>query len=326
MDTLNQYALSQVLGSTIKPIRAPRFGNFGLLETSAAALQAQYTTPTRRTSEHLTYAEDEVIVRAFEEVRAGAAPDAIMWDTDLSSRFYHQCKALGVLAPAAVLGKRLINVRKNQSRYKKRGIVISPTTKIEPHPSALPQYAHVIEFALVRLRFRYGASIDEILLDPALASQFEEYAHEIAPEATSQELRLGALYLRKTRFLNKQEKAAIASLKSSVLDDDFTSPTRLSEVAKIAPPDAPGLIEVRDARRFLYISRNESLSAAVRSFESGKAFSIMANNFWTPQLDEITLQYIPGDEFYGVTASRWEKQLIYEREPVFNWPMRKDAA
>ena len=326
MDIVNQYALSQALGSQVRPIRATRFGNFGLLETTATALQARHTIPQRSKAEHLSYAEDEVIVRAFEAVRGGAAPDAILWDTDLSSRFYQQCQALGVLAPPVVLGKRLINVRKNQARYKKRGIVISPTTKSEPHTSALPQFAHVIEFALVRLRFRFGASIDEILLDPELAKQFERHAHDIAPEATSQELRLGALYLRKTRFLNKQEKAALASLNSSELDEDFTSPTKLSEVAKLAPPDAPGLIEVRDEKRFLYISRNESLLSAIRSFESGKAFSIMANNFWTPQLDHITLQYVAGDEFHGETASKWEKRLIYEREPVFNWPMHKDAA
>ena len=66
--------------------------------------------------------------------------------------------------------RRLLNVRKNSPRYRKHGIEISPTTKKEIHPSIVPEYAHVIEFALVKLRYRYGSSIDDILMDESLGT------------------------------------------------------------------------------------------------------------------------------------------------------------
>ena len=64
---------------------------------------------------------------------------------------------------------------------------------------------HVIEFALVRLRYRYGASIDDILLDPDLGEKFEQLASELAPGLRDVDLRLGALYIRKTRHFEKKD-------------------------------------------------------------------------------------------------------------------------
>lgn len=94
-------------------------------------------------------------------------------------------------APGSYFMRRLINTRKNSPRYRAHGIEIRPATKKELHPSIVPDYAHVIEFALVKLRYRYGSSIDDILMDCLLGQKFEDLAHRIAPALTSQDLRLG---------------------------------------------------------------------------------------------------------------------------------------
>jgi hypothetical protein len=326
MAELNQYVISKALGSTMKPVKRGRFGGFGLLQTVAEALRArEATTEGSSTSGEATkfsYPEDAVVVRAFEDVRQGAATDALLWNRELAEAFYRRCNELGLKAPDALLGRRLITVRKNSPRYKKHGISIAPATKNEPHVSIVPQYAHVIEFVLVKLRYRYGASIDDILLDRSLGEIFETQAGSLATGVSSMDLRLGALYIRKTRNFNKKDLPKIKSLEVGAIDRALTDPISLAKVKPEKIPEAPGLLEVIEKDRYLYISRNECLRPAVEQFRTGKAFDLVANGFWTPDLKNITVQVVAGSKVEGVGIGLWERRLIHDREPVFNWPIQ----
>ena len=179
---------------------------------------------------HFSYNEDRLVVQAFEDVRQGAATDAILWDRSLARAFAQRCRQLGLEASDAFLNRRLINIRKNIRRYEQHGITIAPATKSETHPSIVPQYAHVIEFALVRLRYRYGASIDDILLDPDLGEKFEHLASELAPGLRDVDLRLGALYIRKTRHFEKKDLAKIEGLDLEVVEKAWSKPVSLAAV------------------------------------------------------------------------------------------------
>ena len=327
-EQLNQYALSKMLGSKMKPVKdQPQFGNFGLIETTAEALKATRTETQQSDRSHgFNYQRDAVLVKAFESVRDGASPDSLLWDRKLARKFVKECRQLGIHAPEKILKRRLINVRKNSPRYKDHGIVLSPTTKKDPHPSIVPQCAHVIEFALVRLRYRYGSSIDDILLDPALADAYEEMCTEIAPQLSSIDVRLAALYIRKSRFLPKREKAAIESLDLDLFDRACSEPHDLESFNPSVVPSEPGIVEVRERERFLYISRNENLESAVGEFLTGRAFQIVTSGFWQPDRNVITIQFASGKSVAGTGITNWERRLIYDREPIFNWPLRHTTA
>jgi hypothetical protein len=327
MAELNQYSISKALGSTMKPVKRGRFGGFGLLESVAEALKAREATTGASSASgetaRLSYAEDAVVVRAFEDVRNGAATDALLWNRVLADAFYGRCKQLGLNAPDALLGRRLITVRKNIRRYEKHGICILPATKIEPHVSIVPQYAHIIEFVLVKLRYRYGASIDDILLDRKLGDIFETQAGKLAAGVSSIDLRLGALYIRKTRNFSKKDSPKISSLDVSAIDRALTEPISLAKVKSENIPEASGLLEVREKDRYLYISRNENLRPAVEQFRTGAAFDVVANGFWTPHLEEIAVQVVAASKVEGIGIGLWERRLIHDREPVFNWPIQR---
>jgi hypothetical protein len=323
---INYYAISKTLRGKIKKVKQARFGNFPLLETTGEVLRSQSSFGRAVDAPDFSYDQDKVVVRAFEDVRQGAAPDAILWDKGLAQAFFHRCRGLGLVAPDAYLGRRLINVRKNSPRYKKHGIEIASTTKSEPHPSIVPQYAHVIEFALVRLRYRYGASIDDILLDPELGGRFEELTSQIVSEIGSQELRLGALYIRKTRYLQKSAIEAIKGLNTHVVEEALGAPVALAHVRPEVIPPSPGLIEIKEPGRYLYISRNGDLRSAVSQIRTGRGFEIVSNGFWKPDPEVITLQVATGERIGGVGIGVWERRLIHDYEPVFNWPMQKTAA
>lgn len=323
MDKLNQYAISKALGSKMTPIKHGRFGNFGLLETTVEALRTQ--TAGHNQTEHFSYDDDRLVAQAFEYVREGASTDAILWDRALAEAFVKRCRHLALEAPAAFLIRRLINIRKNKRRYAQHGITIAPATKSEAHPSIVPQYAHVIEFALVRLRYRYGASIDDILLDPALGEKFEHLASEIAPDLRPQDLRLGALYVRKTRHFEKKTLAKMQALDMAVVENAWSNPVGLAAIDPLEVPATPGLLELRDADRYLYISRNENLRPAVQQLRTGKALDLVANGFWTPCLKRIKLQFATGNRIGGIGIGVWERRLIRDHEPLFNWPVQNAA-
>ncbi len=326
MDKLNQYAISKILGSKMIPVKRARFGNFGLLETTAEALRAQQASSLSREPTHFSYKQDRLVVQAFEDVRQGAGTDAILWDRSLARAFAQRCRDLGLEASDAFLNRRLIAIRKSLRRYQKHGISIAPATKTETHPSIVPQYAHVIEFALVRLRYRYGASIDDILLDPDLGDKFEHLASELAPGLREVDLRLGALYIRKTRYFEKKELAKIEGLDVKVVEKAWSKPVSLAVVNPANVPSSPGLIELKEGGRYLYISRNEDIRPAAEQMRTGKAFELVANGFWTPRLDEISFQFATGGKVGGIGIGVWEKRLIRDREPIFNWPIQQHAA
>ncbi len=326
MDKLNQFAISKILGSKMIPVKPVRFGNFGLLETTAEALRAKQASSPAKEPTHFSYNQDRLVVQAFEDVRQGAATDAILWDRSLARAFAQRCRQLGLNAPDAFLNRRLIAIRKGPKRYQKHGITIAPATKKETHPSIVPQYAHVIEFALVRLRYRYGASIDDILLDPDLGDKFEHLASELAPRLRDVDLRLGALYIRKTRYFEKADFAKIKPRDLETLEKAWSKPVSLAAVNPATLPSSPGLIEVKEGARYLYISRNDDIRPAADQLRTGKAFDLVANGFWTPKLDEITLQFTAGARVAGIGVGVWERRLIYDREPIFNWPIHKQAA
>ena len=52
----------------------------------------------------------------------------------------------------------------------------------------------------------------------------------------------------------------------------------------------------------------------------------MTGSFWKPKLKTITLAFAPGQRVAGASIQAWERKLIHDRNPVFNWPMGQAAA
>src|SRR5207302_240005 len=139
---------------------------------------------------------------------------------------------------------------------------------------------------------------------------FETQAASLAAGVSSVDLRLGALYIRKTRNFNKKDLPRIASLDVRAIDRALTEPTSLARVKPEEIPEAPGLLEVREKDRYLYISRNDNLRPAVEQFRTGAAFDLVANGFWTPHLENIAVQVVAGSKVEGIGIGLWERRLI----------------
>jgi hypothetical protein len=245
----------------------------------------------------------------------------VLLDGSLASKFHSEARKLGAHASAADLNRRLQNIRKNPARYKKFGMLIPEATKIVPHPSIVPQYAHVIEFALARLRSRYGVTIDDVLIDPVLTAEYELMVRSVASALSSLDIRLAALYIRKTRFIKKSEESIIDSLNVDRIERDLADIGTANSIKSKDIPSGKGLIEILEDDRHLYISRNENLQASVEQIIDSKSLRFMSNDFWQPKLDHLQLRIYSGDRYLNIPVSQWQLKLIRERKPVFNWPI-----
>ncbi len=326
MGDLNQFAISKVLGSKIKRVESVGFGGFSELSTTEEIQKALRGERQSVQVPEFDYEQDAIVVQAFEDTREGAPTDELLWNKELARSLAEKCRQLGLDAPHSNLIRRLINVRKNSPRYRKHGIVISPTTKKVVHPSIVGEFAHVIEFALMKLRYRYGSSIDDILMDESLGDSFEELAHQIAPSTSSRDLRLGALYIRKNRVFDKDDREKLNALDIARLEGAWRGAVSLSKVKLDDVPVSPGLIELKEDDHYLYISHNENIKSAVSQFGTGDAFRLMASSFWKPKLETITLCFAAGRKVAGVSIETWERKLVHDLNPIFNWPMPQNAA
>lgn len=320
--SLNYYAINKVLGGKMVLGRRVRFGAFGQMSVRA---EAERHRPRPEPRVQLSLEDERSLVEAFEDVRGGRAPDRLLWDVELANRFHRKARSLGVHAPGKILTRRIINIRKNSTRYRKLGIEIQPSTVKEPHASIVSRYAHAVEFALVRLRYRYGASIDDVLMDPALGVEYIELASEMAKGLTEEQLRLGALYIRKSRFMARKDQTLFEDLNVQEIEPALQPIGSFAEAEVDAVPESIGLIEVAEPKRTLYIARNTDLRAAVGELVKSSTLASMANRFWHPNPQLLTLRILPGESFENVTLRYWQLKLIAEREPVFNWPVHKAA-
>lgn len=311
---LNHYLINQTVGGKMVPSRGRfRFGRFHLPGVVGEMLKHR---PRPNAKVVFDVDADRKVYEAFLKVADGASAETVLLDQALVSKFHAAARKLGFHASAADLNRRLLNIRKNPARYKKHGLILPDSTNIVPHPSVVPQYAHVIEFSLARLRSRYGVTIDDILIDPELAREYEEMARTAAPDLSSFDLRLAALYIRKTRYIAKQNEELIDSLDTTAIEPAFVPVTPALELKP-----QPGLIELLENQQYLYISRNENLRAAIDQITSESSLSFMANEFWRPRKEALTIRVYAGEKFLKVPVSQWQLKLISEKRPVFNWPV-----
>jgi hypothetical protein len=318
MPDLNQYVLSRVLGSTMKPIKAPTFGSFGVLETIAEAGSVRYlATPSKK---KFTLPQERLIAKSFEAVREGRPPDALLWDRALAAAFHQDCQRRGLDFSQEDLVRHLLCIRKNPRKFAQHGIVLAPTSQRDPIAGVMLEYVPAVEFALVRLRYLYGVSIDEILIQQSLGKEFERAAKAAAPHVSSTALRQTALALRKRRFIPQSSRAALARMDVGDLHGKWTAFRPLTALDPSDVPEATGLIELREASRDLYISRNDNLRRVLAFLTGSHPFQIMTTSFWQPDLSTIEARFIP-DQRLRDAVDPWELKLLAMRRPVFNWPI-----
>src|SRR5688500_13015878 len=125
MSELNQFAISRVLGSTMKHLKRPAFGPRGVLHAQNQILANRFVR-----GEQITFAPqvDKLIIRAFEETRNGWPLERLLSDSARTARMLRRARQLGVEAEDHAILLRLFRFRKSpQGKFK-----LARSTSVEP--------------------------------------------------------------------------------------------------------------------------------------------------------------------------------------------------
>ena len=132
---------------------------------------------------------------AFEAVSNGLSPDRVVCDPDLNAAFLAECHRLGLLAEARDLNRSLLNLRK-------RGELSGRAPSRRSNLGDDGEWRFASEMAARYLERRDEISLDNVICDPEIASEFDKLAAQIAPGFTPLQYRWSASgYARRASFV-----------------------------------------------------------------------------------------------------------------------------
>jgi hypothetical protein len=111
------------------------------------------------------------------------------------------------------------------------------------------------EIAVRRMQDDRNVTFDQVLIDPVLLKQYDEYAREIDPYSGEYQLRKAALRLRKSRQLTPELVLRVTDWKRDVLTMSVDEAKKKID----SLPKRPGVYIFRDSTGFLYIGQSNNL-------------------------------------------------------------------
>ncbi len=133
------------------------------------------------------------IVEAFMAAHDGYSADRVIADPGLNDRFLENCRILSIPGEPRDWNHLLLNIRKGGGLS-----AVDTSRRTVETREAMEEYMFASEMAWRKLsKNNANPSLDDILADPDLASQFDSIASGIAPGFNSFQYRWAALSLRK---------------------------------------------------------------------------------------------------------------------------------
>ncbi len=262
---------------------------------------------------------DRLIARAFAETRKGLSIDRVLADPALGAKFIRRCHQLDVKAPDAAIALRLFQFRKSSGK-----VVRIPRSTVREPRRDFSSYLFAAEMASAQIRYRFGASVDDILAYPDIGGEFDRLAAQLQPGFSALDYRLAALHVRKSRYCKAEEAPLFETINTAHAENtrrDYGSLDRL-DLRELDQGGILGLVEDARQSRFLYITQARSVSQAALPFTKKETFEALANSFWSPSLSSIHLVvYGINDRYENAPQSLWAKKLIHDKTPIFNWPI-----
>lgn len=305
MPKLNHYDISSILNSEI--VGPVEFGHgqinsLGDVQKYFDLADVSHAPAALHASEHVPVLKVRDAFLAVRNVRGDlGSPDLYIADPDRNKLFLDKCRELGIQASDYAINKRLMYARKNGHL---RGLnSVKTVVNYE-------DYAFASEFAATELKYKTGASIDEVLCDPGLASQFDAIAGKLAPGYTPFRYRWAILSIRKA--------GRHAEWKPDYAMPDLVGPFKLMADPLEALPEEGGIYLLSEREKPLYVRSTANIRHGVELHRKPQMFSAVTDIFWRPQIDDFNVRFA----VLGATKlfKPVERKLIEEKRPVFNVP------
>ena len=250
-------------------------------------------------------ADREVASAAFMSVRDDeASADVWIADPDRNARYLAACRTRRAESSPYVLNKALMNLPRDGELAGLAGM---------DSPIDATDLDFAVQFAATKLRYLLGASVDDLLCDPALAAEFDRRASEIMPGRTPHQLRRALLRFRNRRVAPDGTVKAL-ELEHAVPFID----------AKAAPlPRERGVLLLRQAGHPWFAQGTDDLQRSWVVLRMPRVVeSIVGCLFRPSDRDSLTLAFQPLPatlDFEQVLGHA--RRIAADSKPIFNVPV-----
>ncbi len=174
------------------------------------------------------------------------------------------------------------------------------------------------EIAARRMQDERNVTFDQVLIDPVLLKQYDEYAQAIDHQSEVYALRKAALRLRKSRQLKPELVLRVTDWKR----DFLTMSVEEARNRIVSLPKRPGIYIFRDATGFLYIGQSNNLRERLTKHLEGSDRQSLADYLSKNASGKLTLEMhvfregSPAEQ--TVVREAYESELIRSRKPRLN--------
>lgn len=260
-----------------------------------------------------------VVTEAFKAVSDGWSSDEVILQKELNASFIAHCVA--ALKKAKTDSSDKPNVTENDlnrtlMNLRKAGKLKSKTTKRKT--TDLSSVRHVAEITTRSMLDKHQCSIDRMMCDPEIRSEFDEAAKAIDKSIDCYAVRKAAFQLRKARRLKPELITRIAdwgrTVKTLSVKEILDDETVLNE--------HPGIYIFRDSTGYLYIGQTENLRTRLLKHLDESHNLSLAKYLKTESKDSISIEvhdFDPKSKASRTMVRRaYESELIASRKPRFN--------
>jgi HicB-like protein involved in pilus formation len=243
------------------------------------------------------------IVEAFRKVHDGYSQDRVVIDQILNDAFLKECREIGLQQSDYFLNHALFDVRKSGKA------ILPPTTK-RPIIKDYDRFEFGSEIACRYLQRRDGVSLDRILCDPLLRSEFDKIAARLISDVSTLKFRAGALNLRKSRRLRPTDaKAPVYELHSAgaVLGIDLSK----------LPTDPAAYVFYHDERP-LFAGETANLRERILSHLNSSESRGLPDWIDSP-IDNLALKVAVVPKARQTDRLVWLRNFINREKPLLNY-------
>lgn len=295
---------------------------FGPMHASQVLRQAANRSSHLIASARLDHSHDAVIHAEFERLRSGLSLDRFLADPILAKRLWKACVSKGLQSAPYLINLRLFAMRKV------RRDAFKGTEKPARAQHLIEHYGPAVEAAMRFVKFRFGASIDDMLAHPVIGEAFAKVAATIIPGGTDIDYRLCALQIRKGRHLTGLYAGIAKGLDVESIESCWMNLGTLDGAQRREVSDRGGILELSSLKKPVYFLRtgalNESIQQTFRPEQIRKLLDV--DNFVDLNYKTLRLRAVKKSDLPGGTPKAWELKLIDVYNPLLNWPVHQNEA
>ena len=242
------------------------------------------------------------LIQAFCEVRDGYSADRVVADPQLDRQFLRRCRELGLAGTDYELNWALLSARKNR--------LMTGLPKTKRYTVRGPdEFEYASELAVRHLQRLRKVSLDQIICDPDLAAEFDQYAAQLAPGYSPLEYRWMALGWRKAGRLQKEK---IARLNVS----DLQMVCRVPDLKASSLPKAGGLYLFSSSGQPVFLSQTDDLRHRIERHMDVSTSLGLPKWLWDQGPLDLLLAETPGER----RASRQTNEILLVKQlhPILN--------